>query len=168
MTTLTETELAELERLESEATAEPWVAWYESAESGDIMARVIDDDPEYEPIIDNVLFGIRSGENWSLIMQLRNAAKRLIAQARRVPELERELDFIKNDKFDPEWIDGRIEVYQPNGKAYFCYRIQGADCGPFKTWREAYHHAEYTLAFRENVELCQQLERVTASHRSGA
>ena len=89
---------------------------------------------------------------WNALAELLNA---------RLESLAAENEQLRDGNFESWEIDGRIEVYYRHandGRKFFCYRIPGSDCGPFPTWGEAYHHAQYTLVFQENAALRERLE----------
>ncbi len=121
-TPLTEAELTELERLEREATAGPWEHDSDGSHSRDgrelndyaqgpgeafQKRRILfdtsnADEPElhHEPDEDGVTYFDPIGRaNIRLACALRNAAPQLLASARRVAELEREVARLKARKF---------------------------------------------------------------------
>lgn len=76
----------------------------------------------------------------------------------RLAELEEKIDrkVLDND------MDERISIRKENG--YYVYDLPGCNCGPFSTWREAYHHADSYLQFQDNESLREQLQRLIAEN----
>lgn len=84
---LTESDLSEIEARCKAATPGPWTTVYEGHDTGDKMYYVVDDDPELEPLNEDVLFGNRSGENWRFIAAAREDVPILAKEIRRLWEM---------------------------------------------------------------------------------